>query len=267
MAKGLRFFGTDFNNIAFGGGVTASSSTSLQEFAFDGQVSTRWTSSGENTDGDSIHLTMDYGINRLIDSVFVYNTNIDDISIEYWNGSAWVEFEDGVNATVIKSSDGAYVFAKLTTAVSTQSVRILGSNTIVADQEKYVGMFLAFLEIGQFEYFPDFDADFEPEQNIYKTTNGLSFVIERGEVFTADITMRSHVNQNDIDLFMTLVERKEPFFIWPNGGDESIFAYSFKPYRFRDIFKVSIIGKYSPKLTRNYYKAGLNAKIKIAEVV
>lgn len=266
MPKGLRFFGTNFNHVIFGGTITASSADAKKAFAFDGLISTRWISSGENTDGDQIQLEMDYGANRTVDSFYVYNTNILDIIIQYWNGAAWVAV-DTTNATIVKSSDNRYVFASLTAAVTTQKVRIIGEDTITADQEKQVTLFYAFEEIGQFEYFPELNSFIEPFQSVYKLDNGKNFVIERGEFFRAIISFRSHVNQNDIDLATTLLERKEPFYIWPNGGDaDGIFTYAFSPYRFKDIFKVAVIKPSNPSYTKGYYKAGYNNNIQVLEV-
>lgn len=70
MAKGLRFFDTDYCENVFGGSATASSNIDLSSFAFDGLVGTRWTSDSEGTDGNSVYLEMDFGTNRTVDSFF-----------------------------------------------------------------------------------------------------------------------------------------------------------------------------------------------------
>lgn len=266
MPKGLRFLGTDYANKVFGGIITVSSADSLKTFAFDGLKGTSWTTSGEDSNGDAVSIEMDFGAPRTINSFYVYNTNIDNILIATWNGSSWDDVTSG-NATIVKKSDGYFMYAKLTTAVSTEKIRITGSNTIVANQEKYVALFMAFLEIGQFEYFPIFKPSINPLQNVFTTTDGRGFVIERGEVFKAILQLKSHVSVSDIALTTTLLERKEPFFLWPNGGDESIFSYVFKPFRFEDIFKVTIVGSNKPMFTKNYYKAGYNNEIKLIEVI
>ena len=267
MAKGLRFFGTNYCELQFGGTITVSSADNTKEFAFDGLTGTRWITDGENTDGNSVSLEMDFGFNRTIDCIYVYNTNIDDFVLAYWNGSSYTNITSS-NATIIQDSTGYHIFAKLNTPVDTQKLRITGSNTIVANQEKYVTQFMAFSELGQFEYFPNFDPEIIPEQNVFKTTDGRGFVIERGEAFSAKITFKSHVNQNDIDLAEELFARKEPFFIWPNGGDQDdIFRFNFRPFRFQDIIKVTIIGKSSPGFTKNYYRAGYNNVMNVIEVV
>jgi hypothetical protein len=261
MSKGFRFFGTDHNNLSFDNTVTVSSRDGNKDFMFDNLIYTRWISNGEDSDGDSVSVEVDYGTNRTFDSFYVYNTNIDDIGIDYWNGSSWVAVSG-----LTKSDDGRYVFGHLSSSVTATKVRITGSNTITADQEKSVTLFYTFLEIGQFEYFPDAKYKNNNKQDIKKLDDGRNFIIERGGAFEEELRFKSHVNQNDIDLMRTLIDRKEPFYVWPCGGDTSIFTYSFKPYRFQDIFKVAIVGSDQGEYTKNYYHAGYNDKIKMIEV-
>lgn len=265
MSKGLRFFGTDYCELVFGNSTTVSSNVSMEDFIFDGLKSTRWLSSGEDTDGDDVFVEVDFGKNRNLDSVFIYDTNIEDAEVQYYTGSAWVTLNSSV-ATISKSADFKYIFIKANSYFTATKLKLVGSNTIVANQEKYVTLMNAFLEIGQFEYFPDFRAKSDVFQSSFKTTDGRNIIIERGQCFEADIEFKSHVNQNDITLAELLIERKEPFFIWPCGGDTSIFRFSFYPHRFKDFFKVGILGDSSPRLTDNFYKAGYNNKIKLVEV-
>lgn len=266
MAKGLRFFGTDYNENRYGGTPDASSRESFSVFAFDGIPGTKWTSSGEDSDGDDVFLEMDFGVSRSIDSFFIYNTNIKDIEVQYYDGADWVTC-DSLISTVVKSGNGIHLFVKLNSQINTQKVRAVGSETIIPNEEKYITMFRSMLEIGQFEYFPDFRPKYRLIQNKFNVTDGRCVILERGEQFVAEMNFKSHINQKDIDLAETLCSLKEPFFIWANGGDESIFSYKFRPYRFEDIIKVSISDDVSPTLTKNYYKSGYNNKIYLEEMV
>lgn len=269
--KGLRFFGVDYNNINFDGTANASSNPLLAPFAFDGLTSTRWTSSGQNTDGNSIYLEMNYGFNRTVNSFYVYNTNIADVQVEYWNGSAWVILTSS-NATITKSIDTNYLFVRSNTDITTMKVRVIGSNTTPANNEKQITLFYAFTELGQFQGFPGFVPTYLLTQDVFNVTDGRNFIIERGEVFNAQINFVSHQIQNDINLASTLFQYKQPFFIWPNGGNEAIFRFQFRPFRFQDIVKVAVsLGSSStsstPSFTGNFYKAGYNDILSLVEVV
>lgn len=269
--RGLRFFGTDFNNSQFGGTPDASSNAGMAGFAFDGLTYTRWTSSGQNTDGNAIYLEMNYGFNRTVNAFYVYNTNIADVQVEYWTGSAWVILTSS-NATITKSTDGNYLFVKANTSITTSKVRVIGSNTTPANNEKQITLFYAFVELGQLQGFPGFVPTFNLTQDVFNVTDGRNFIIERGEVFNATINFVSHQIQNDIDLATTLFGYKQPFFMWPNGGNESIFRFKFRPFRFQDIYKVAVsLGQSSspstPSFTNNFFKAGYNDVLSLVEVV
>jgi hypothetical protein len=265
MSKGLRFFGTDLNELVFGNTLTVSSNDAMKDFMFDGVKSTRWISSGENTDGDAVSVEVNFGSAKTLDAFFIYDTNIEDIEVQYYSGAAWATLGSGT-AVITKSADLKHVFVKANAPVVATKLKLVGSNTITPNQEKQVTLFHAFLEIGQFEYFPGFTPKNDVFQSSFKTSDGRNFIIERGECFEAEIAFKSHVNQNDITLAEALIERKEPFFIWPCGGDVSIFRFSFFPHRFKDLFKVGILGDNSPSLTNNFYKAGYNNKFKVVEV-
>lgn len=269
--KGIRFFGTDFNNAQFDGVSDASSAPLNSGFAFDGLISTRWISSGQNTDGNAIYLEMNYGFNRTVNSFYVYNTNIANVQVEYWNGSSWIIFT-GSNSTIIKSVDTNYLFVRSNTDITTTKVRVIGSNTTPANQEKSITLFYAFTELGQLQGFPAFVPTFNLIQDVFNVTDGRNFIIERGEVFNATITFVSHQIQNDINLANTLFSYKQPFFVWPNGGNESLFRFQFRPFRFQNIYKVAVsLGSSStpstPSFTNNYYKAGYNDTLNLVEVV
>lgn len=270
MLKGLRFFGTDYNNIAFSGTPDASSAADNAGFAFDGLTSTRWISSGQNTDGNAIYLEMNYGFNRTVNSFYIYNTNIANVQVEYWNGASWTILT-GSNSTITKSIDTNYLFVRSNSDITTSKVRVIGSNTTPANQEKSVTLFYAFTELGQLQGFPGFVPTFLLTQDVFNVIDGRNFIIERGEVFNATINFVSHQIQNDINLATALFAYKQPFFIWPNGGNESIFRFQFRPFRFQDIYKVAVsLGSSSspstPSFTGNFYKAGYNDILNLVEV-
>lgn len=265
MSQGIKFFDENFAEQAKGGTVTPSSGTSTQWFAFDGRKDTFWVTSGEGTDGDSVSLERDFQTSRTIDTLYIYNTNIDNIAYDYWNGASWTSIT-GSNATITKSSDGMYIHIKLNSATATEKIRITGSNTIVADEEKKVGLVIATSELGQLAYRPFLIPEIELNQIIHDLDDGRSFIIEKGENFKCELQFKSHVNQADIDLIESIISAKKPFHIWPCGGDVAQFRFLFRPYRFQDVFKMGITGKLTPFLTRNFYGAGYNNPVKMIEV-
>lgn len=269
MPNGIRFFEDDVMNFAKGGTITVSSNTTQKNNCFDNKRTTLWKSSGQGTDGDQVYVREVFSSARSIDAIYVYKSNIKDLSFEYYTGSGWADVVSGDSISggeLIQSSDGLNSWYKFNSTQSLLGIGLKGSNTIVANQEKYVKLFLAFKNIGQLEFYPDFTPTYEPNQIDFKLEDGSHFIIEKGESFTGELSFKSHKSANDIAIASILMDYKRPYYVWINAGDEAQFDHLFKPYRFEDIFRVSNIGKYSPKLTKNYYRAGLNLKIKFEEV-
>ncbi|MFA6582671.1 MAG: hypothetical protein WCS77_00085 [Elusimicrobiaceae bacterium] len=264
--SGTKFFDYNYALQAFGGAVIASSNDTKKWYAFDGNKRTRWITSGEATDGDAVSIERDFQTNRVVRCLFVYDTNISDIAFYYWNGTAYVEFQDGVNCEIIKSTDYKHIYVEAAANITTAKIKITGSATLTANQEKYIGLFHSFKLLGALAYPIALNPTRNLEQVKHKLDNAKYFIIDKGEAAEFSLKIKSHINQADIDLLEALKERKAEFYIWPNGADESQFTYSFAPYRFKDLYKVCLVDKFSPEYTGNYYRAGLNDTLKMVEV-
>lgn len=265
LFKGITFFDFNFALQEFLGTVTVSSNDASKWLAFDGRKDTRWRSSGEGTDGNAISIERDFETNRDIKAFFVYNTNIDNIAFEYYDGS-WHNITDPTNATITKSADGKYVYILLNSKTTMSSIRISGSNTIIANNEKEVYGIYAFDLIGTLEFPIDPNPTENLNQTIFEKEDSKNSIITKGESWDFSLSVKSHINQNDIDLLETLKNRDTEFYIWINAGVEGQFDYVFEPYRFRDIYKVARVRGGNPSLTKNLYWTGLNDSIRLVEV-
>jgi len=260
MSGGIKFFGFNYCGSGYVPTVTVSSGTNTMSYPTDNLRYTRWSTIGENTDGDNVFWACDFGAPRTIDSSFVYQTNISNLQMVYGTGDTPVP-----NCVTTKSTDGMY-YGFSYDSIITDRIKYIGSTTITANQEKYINEVYAFAELGQFEYPVQLKAKNIKSQVDLKLEIGKHFVINKGNALEGQLVFKSHVNQNDIDLYTSLWERDSEFHMWPCGGDETQFAYKFWPYRFQDIFKVSIIKDITPTYTKNIYKTGLNDTLDIVEV-
>lgn len=260
MAAGIKLFGFNYNGEGYLPTISVSSGTNTMSYPTDNLKYTRWSTSGQSTDGDNVFWACDYGAPRTIDNVFVLQTNISNLQFVYGTGDTPCP-----SCVTTKSTDGMHYNFKLG-AVVTDRYKLIGSTTIVANQEKYINEIYSFAELGQFEYPVQLRPKRVKSQVDLKLENGKHFVINKGEALEGQLRFKSHINQNDIDLYTNLIERDSEFHIWPCGGDETQFTYKFWPYRFQDIFKVSIIKSISPMYTKNLFKSGLNDTVDIVEV-
>jgi hypothetical protein len=262
--RGITFFDFNYSLQEFGGTVTVSSNDDKKWLAFNGRKDSRWNSSGEGTDGNAVSVVRDFEASRDIISLFVYNTNIDNIAFEYYDGS-WHNIIHATNATIAKSTDGKYIYVLLDAKTSMSQVRITGSNTIIANEEKSIYEIYTFDKIGTLTYPIDPQPEIETRETVFELESAKDFVINKGEKIRFKLAIKSHVLQVDIDLLNLLFEKKN-FYMWINAGLESQFVYKFSPYEFKDIFKVSVIRGRRPRLRGNKYWAGLTDSITFTEV-
>lgn len=255
-----RLFTFDFAAQDYGGSVTVSSGSSTQWYATDNNKYTRWTTSGQSGTNNLATWLRDFGTPRIIDSIYVYQTNIVNINCVYGTGDTPLP-----NATVVRSQDGYHHFFSFT-PVETTCFKFSGTSTLVVGDEKYINEVFLTQALGQFQYPVQFDGGMKKEQVDHKLENGRHFIINKGNALEGKLNFKSHVSTNDVELYNTLLERDSEFLLWINGGNENQFTYKFYPYRFGDFFKVSIVKGSNPSYTNNFYKAGLNASLPIVEI-
>jgi len=259
-SDGIRFFGVNFVEEGFSNTLTSSSGTASVEYPTDNLRYTRWTSIAQGSDGISVFWNCVFSAPRTFNRLFINDTNISDISFQYGTGLTVLP-----NEVIVKGTGNTDLYIEFDEVTTTQ-IRVLGSNTLTAHQDKYLGEVYAMASIGQFEYPVELKGEKFKNQVVQKLDNGKKFVIDKGTVFRGKLSFKSHINKNDIEIYTNILERDNEFHVWPNGGSEGQFTYRFFPYRFKDIFKVSIIKSTKPSYTKNLFHTGLNATLDIEEV-
>ena len=145
----MRFFDTNYLFRSFGGSFGASSNSAIAYMAFDEKTKFRWRSASEGTNGNAIYLERILLAPVSINRIFITETNISDLTIEVDIGAGYVSLP---SATLTKSDDGYSYFYELASPINLSKIKFIGSNTIVANEEKYITNAYAFQEIGQIKY-------------------------------------------------------------------------------------------------------------------
>ena len=159
----MRFFDTNYLFTIFGNTIAESSGTG--SLAFDEKTRYGWTSDGEGTDGNSVYIENILSESQSIDRIFVKETNIDDLTIEVDIGAGYVSLSYD---ELISNADGTSHLYILNTPISLEKIKLSGSNTIVADQEKSIKQVYAFSELGRLEGFDSMRPSRERVQKISK---------------------------------------------------------------------------------------------------
>lgn len=259
----MRFFTTNYLFSNFGGSYASSSNSALAPYVFDEETLFPWYSSGENTDGNAIYLERILDVAVSVDRIFVKNTNISNLTIEIDSGAGYVAL---AGFTLQKSNDGSCYFYKLSAPISLMKIKFIGSNTIIANQEKQIQECLGFSEIGNLKYVADIQPKKELIQAISKLNSGRFDVINKGSQWSFKIKLKSHYKAIDNSVIDAVLQRTQEMWLWLNDDEEDVMIMQQEPFRFQDIYKVAFQKAYSPRFTKNMFFSGLDVDFDLVEV-
>lgn len=220
---------------------------------------TKWSSVGANSDLTSVVLTVDFNTNRTLTDLILVNSNLKEFQLEYWNGSIWVN-------SVTEIANDKSTYRKEITPIVTDQIRFTMNKTIIANQEKEVELFIITGKIGQLEYRPTPNPGHTSDIIENKMITGKSRFVLNDIQYQFDIVFEHYTNVADRQLLLTLSNKFDAFLFWPCGGDETQFSFSDDGFRRQDIFLMAVTERPKPYFSKNYYKAGTNATLKLSEV-
>ena len=265
MGQGIRFFNRSYSDITRLDLeeilISVTNNNDFKTFMVDRDPFTRYQSSGANDDLITVELTVDFLQDRFISDLILVDTNLKDFELQQWDSGSM-----SYVTVLTETANTANTVYKTFTGLTTDKVKLKMNKTIVADQEKYLNLFIITSEIGQLEYrpFPRPDHDGNIIEN--KMIDGKSKFVFNQIQHNFEIEFSGYTNINDRQLLQTLSDLKDSFLIWPCGGDEAQFSYADEGWRLEDIYLVNRSNQPSPFFTKNYYKAGTNARLLLKEV-
>ena len=257
----MRFFDTNWLFSNFGGTYSASSGFPLLAFNEDNKFA--WSSSGENTDGDAIFVERVLANSAKIDRIFIKDTNISNLTIQVDLGSGYVALS---GFTLTKSNDGKNYFYELNSTINIFAIKVIGSNTIIANQNKQIKQILSFTELGVIKHVDDINPKRMRVQKISKLNSGKVDIINKGHYYSFQIKLKTHYNAVDNSIIEKLLNRDEAFYFWINNDNEDSMVMLQEPYRFNDIYKVAIQGDDNLSFNRNLFFSGIDETINLVEV-
>jgi hypothetical protein len=260
----MRFFDTNWLFENFGGTITASSGAPA--FAFDEDNQFSWVSNGQGTDGTSVNITRTLESTSTINAIFIKNTNISNISVEVDIGAGLVSLATASTFTLTKSADGTNYWYQLDNSIDIDEIKISGSNTINANEEKSIAQILSFEELGQVKNIDSIKPKIKRIQKISKLNSGKKDIIDKGRYFEFALNFKTHYKSDDNTILETLLDREESIWLWINDDSENVQVMSQQPFRFQDIYKVSIEKDNNIDYTKNLFFSGINIKLNLTEV-
>lgn len=233
--------------------------------AFDRDNDSQFISVGADDDTTLVVLTFYFyeggiAISRIIDTVIMLNHNWKNFTIEYWDGSTWTHFADGINQTENSIISAAGVEAK--------GIRMYVLLTQTADQEKAIGEIIACslyldLEGGTIAAASDL-VDYSPgssqksfDMQLANGNNVRTVVMNspnRSDKYEAKASFR-YLDSDQLEALRFLKNLGEPF-IWQPESE----------HRPAEVYFVYWIGNFSYRYVTSYKGAGFQLDMQVKEV-
>ena len=255
--SGIKFFSNNSALLTMGGSVSATHGNATASHAFNGSFDFGWRSEGAADDLTIAKLTRTFDSEVEADTIIVCNHNLKDPIVTI-NGARILP--DPVLVT-----HNGFTVATFNKRSDISSIRVCGCETIVPNEEKSIGEVMLLSNLGQFSTPQALSNDFNREQGELTLQNGKKFIFDCGQSWEFEISIFA-LDDADIALAEKISRMTAPFYMWPCGGNIDQFKYSFSPFKFEDIYKVSVVKGNSPNLSDNMYWTGLHDKIRLVEV-
>jgi len=234
----------------------------------------RWQTVGANNDSTTGTVVITLPAATIIDRIYFTGHNLKaytikhDSSVDFTNVKSFeTALAGGIVETAYDKNTSYYEFDP----VSVTTITLSYSSTQIADQEKYIAVFIATEELGTFAYPYTVVNSFSRNARVAKTISGKQTIQKNYEFYTGSISAEyiPSVSQSDVTLLENLHTRETPFIFWPCGGHygSNYFSLSVRGWRLQDIYKCQLTSAYSAPFIQSLWVCGVGANLTLEEVV
>jgi len=218
----------------------------------------------DSTDAANTQLDIDLGEDEFITDIILVKHNWKSYTIQYWNGSSYINFSTVISPTNDTAETTHYNFNK----IETSKIRIIILGTQVANDDKELFQLIITDRIGRLEGWPEISGvEFDTSKKVTKMLSGKINMVESFEAFSFNLSLPVYSNDNDLDIFQSVYERRSGILVWLCGGAESQFKTVRKGYRLEDIFLVRPTNDYNSDLYKGMYKSGVKVNLQFKECI
>lgn len=222
-----------------------------------------WRTTGSN-DAANTQLDINLGDERSIDRIILVDNNFDSYTIQYFNGSSYVDFSTAINVSGNTSTTIEHTFD----SVSVSLIRIIITGTIVADSDKSLAQLIITSLLGQLKGFPQIrKPTISREKKTLNMLSGKKHIIRQVGSFSCDLKAITISDNDDLALIEEIYFKNDGVLMWINGGDDTQFNRTNIGFRAKDIYLVSPADEYEPEHFEFVYSFGTKLDMKLVEVV
>jgi len=198
--------------------INVSTGDGTKQYMYNRNREIKWYSVGsDDTTTETVEMIWNSAVS--IDRICLRGHNLKEFSIQYWNGSNYVNFSPAISETANTETDNLFSFTK----VSTLKVKLSAVKTITPNQEKHIGVFHVYEEKISLpdDNLPDAH---EPmayvKKNVHEKADGGSLVIvENIYPKHQNILAFEHLPLSYVDLFYALKITHASFWFIPDTID------------------------------------------------
>ena len=235
-----------------------SASASLSSYLYDNNRLTQLASIGSNDVTDEV-FQVDFAVDKTFNRIFVDNHNIKAGKVEYWNGAAWVDFSTAIAWAANTDTSNYYEFDSVTTG----KVKLTMNTTQVVDDEKVVGQFRCFEELGTVVTNPSsMQPEFLESSVTHEMAGAGSLFVSFGERYQSVFEF-TDAEAADMALFRSLKNRGLPFYVYPSGG---LTTRTQEGFRVQDMYYVNYVNNYRPIVKANIFGIGTSLTMQLKGV-
>ena len=231
-----------------------------------------------SSDSVTEEIEITFAESKIIDRLFLINTNAKDFNIMYDVTGTWTHFANVINVDGSQSNITETTYANDTyyaefDSVTTDKIRIQILKTQVADAEKFINQAIVTEELSTLVGYPEIKQVAMDRQIRSKKTISGKFSVQKSlETLGFRLAFKSYPSSDvynvDIDAMIELHDLDIPFITWICGGryGTKYFKYTLPGFRLKDVVQTQVNNSYKLSYLNNIYVNPLNlASVNLVE--
>jgi hypothetical protein len=242
--------------------LTASEASALAPNLQKRSNQTGWMTTG-SVDSNNTTILCNFVNLAFLTNIILVNHNFAAFTIQYWNGSAYVDFSTPINVSGSTDTTTNFIFSQ----VQTTKILITILGTQVPNTDKRMTQLIATTLIGQLNGWPIIQApSFQTNKAVNQMLSGKSWIGQNLGGFQCTLAVNIWSNGNDLSVVETLYGSGEGFLVWLCGGSQTQFSSVRQGYSLQDFFLMKPSDYYTPEWAMGLYKSGMKIAMALVEV-
>lgn len=235
------------------------------DFIRNRNLTSAWLTTG-TSDAANTQIDVNWIDEETLTDIILIKHNWAAYTIQYWNGSTYVDFSTAINVSGSTSETTQHRFDSVTSS----RIRIIITGTQTADDEKQLYQLIVTNQLltGALNGWPKINSPIHSLNKVVnKMLSGKKNVIESVGFFSCELEVESWRDDQDLTLIEKIYFGRAPVLLWLSGGNETQFSTVRIGYRLEDLYLVRPTDDYTPEYFNGLYKLGLKIKMKLEEVI